>query len=417
MRIPSFAQLKSFIRRVLGLPMPSLFDSVFDAQVNEATMPVDPVLRLYIAARGRRSSDLESTLSDSPVRIQTVRLMKRLNTRFEHEYLVADLVSGNGRRTNVIVIGELKVERAYDSRHGNALKNASADASRASSDSTPGPSTPSGSSPLSAMFNRDPIPAKDTITFNPANTSADTTVFLYTFGEASAPSLLDLLVAADTLSSQYAEYILFERQCYWYAGMLLRVLLGDIDADPKVRPGAAAQNTRFSPAFIPNSEDAPPAEPVLAGRAGTFKNLFNIVTQRDIDLLYHSEIKQAYQSRQAEVRELLEAPRLVARQAEEDRQARREAEEALQKSAQETARQAEAAQEATRQAEAARAREESARQAEAAARAREESARQAEAAARAREDALQEEMARMREELSRLKVAATESHGAPPHAQ
>lgn len=153
MRIPSFAQLKSFIRRVLGLPMPSLFDSVFDAQVNEATMPVDPVLRLYIAARGRRSSDLESTLSDSPVRIQTVRLMKRLNTRFEHEYLVADLVSGNGRRTNVIVIGELKVERAYDSRHGNALKNASADASRASSDSTPGPSTPSGSSPLSAMFN------------------------------------------------------------------------------------------------------------------------------------------------------------------------------------------------------------------------------------------------------------------------
>ncbi|OJT07926.1 hypothetical protein TRAPUB_1137 [Trametes pubescens] len=419
MPLPWFAQLKSFIRRVLGLPMPSLFDDVFDARVSNSPLGVNPALMLYIKARASRISNPDGTLSDPPSpRIRTVRLKKCLPTLAEHEFILVEVVSGNRPLANDVVIGQLKVERAYDPINGNAFLAALVDSSCASTTSST-----SGTFPLPSKFRKAPIPARDTITFDPKNTHADTTVFSYTFDEASAPSLLDLLVAADTLNIHSPHYILFQRQCYWFGGMLLRILLGNIDTDPLVQPGLA-EDTLFSPAFDPSETDPKPdepPEPIRAGLAGTFKKLFKIVTNQSIDSLYNGEIKQVYQSRQGEVAELLKKPELIARQVAAIREAlearARKAEEALEEASQEVARKT---QEAARQAEeATRAHEEATRAREEATRAREEAARQAEEATRAREEAARacEEMARMREEIARLKVTGTERHGPPPHAQ
>ncbi|KAH9853965.1 hypothetical protein C2E23DRAFT_884583 [Lenzites betulinus] len=375
MRIPSFAQLNSFIRRVLGLPMPSVLDALFDAPVKNATLPVDIALQLYITGSIANLNGTLPPYASGP---------------------------GNGGWPNVTVLSELKAERSYDPSDGNPVKNASADAFRTSTQSSS--STLSSSPSLTAMSNRDPIPAHDTITFSPHSDSGDKLLFGYRFDEASAPSLLDLLVAATTLHSHSPDYILLSRQCYWFAGMLLRVLLGDTDVDPEVNPGA--QDTLFAPAFVPSSTDtALDTQPVLVGRAGTFKRLFQITTRQEIDVLYRSEIKQAYQTKYDEVNERLEAPRRqaeeVARQAEEiarEVEAARAREEALQKDA-------------------ARAHEDTARAREDTARAREETARVAEAA-RVREEALQKEAARQAEEIARLReqLARPERQGAPPHA-
>ncbi|KAH9848243.1 hypothetical protein C2E23DRAFT_844957 [Lenzites betulinus] len=391
MSIPSFAQL---IIRVLGLPMPSLFNPLFHVDTRGSTLPVDAALQLHLIAKGYSSSDSDGTLLDpGPVRIRTVRLMKCLGTLSEHEYLLVEFVSGHGRWPNVTVLGELRVERSYDPKRGNPLKKAAADVFRASSQS----------SALPAMSDEEPTPPKDTVTFiyNRHNASRDKVVFRYKFDEASAPSILDFLVAAAALNSYPLDSILPSRQCFWFAGMLLRVLLGDTNVDPKVSRGA--RSVLFSPAFVPSSTDtALDAEPVLAGRAGTFKELFKIITKQEIDSLYDSEIKQACELKRAEVNERLEAPRRRAEAARAREQALRE----------ETARQETARHLA--EAEASRVRAEALR---------EETARQVEAS-RVRMEALQkaaragaEEIARLRKELARLEAAGTERQGALPLAQ
>lgn len=385
MSVPWFTKLKSFIRRVLGLHMPSILDAVFGGQGGRfETLSVHRALNSYIITV---ALIVDGTLSypDSSPRIRTIRLKKCLSTA-EHEYILVELVSGNGPLASDVVIGELKVERSYDRVNGNALMNCLADSSASSTISTP-----SGTD--SSI--KEPIPARDSATFQPQNTRADTTVFLHTFDEASAPSVLDLLVAANTLNVHSPHYILFQRQCYWFAGMILRILLGDIDADPIVLPEAV--DTPFSPAYVPPTtvsnpaepvepaQPVEPAEPVLAGAAGTFKKLFTIVTKKEIDSLYNREIKQFYQSKRAEVDEQLRAAReRPARQLQEAARAARE----------DTARQVE---------EAARAAREEATQA-----AHKETARQVEEATRAaREEATQAmlEIARMRDEIARLKAA------------
>lgn len=122
MSIPSFAQL---IIRVLGLPMPSLFNRLFLVDIRGSTMAICAALHLHIF-RSNSSSDSDGTLLDSgPVRIRTVRLMKCLGTLSEHEYLLVEFVSGHGWWP--IVLGELKVERSYDPKRGNPLKKAAAD--------------------------------------------------------------------------------------------------------------------------------------------------------------------------------------------------------------------------------------------------------------------------------------------------
>lgn len=120
MRIPSFAQLSSFIRRVLGFHMPSPFDDVFDSRFSDLPQEVDPVLSVYIRARGNEISDPDGTHSDTPSpRIRDVWLKKCLPSVAEHEYLVAAIVTGKRPWANDDVIGHLKIERAYDPIHGN----------------------------------------------------------------------------------------------------------------------------------------------------------------------------------------------------------------------------------------------------------------------------------------------------------
>ncbi|KAL1949006.1 hypothetical protein VTO73DRAFT_10812 [Trametes versicolor] len=397
-----------FVRRVLRLRMPSLFDSIFNARISMSIMDPNPTLVLYIGARRFSDSDSDDALSRA--RIQTVRLKKSPGQGiFERVYILVEVISGNGSWANDSVIGELMVERTTDP---------DTPAMDPATPATVDPATPSGSSDSLSPVPKDyPIMGRDRITFNPDYTDADTTVFQYTFDEVSAPSLLNLLVAADLLNLHVPNYILMERQCYWFSGMLLYILLGDATSDLPVRPGAA-QRTPFSLAFKRSPREGPqadlPTEPVLAGQAGTFKNLFQIVTNRNIDSLYDSEIKQEYELRQAEVGELLEEARAcVARRRAETALVKlaaqaHELDEAIQKALQEIA---QAKEEGTR----ARAR--AALMREEAKRAREGTARTRKEATRAREGALQEESARMREELSRLEAAATERHGDPPHAQ
>ncbi|KAL1949044.1 hypothetical protein VTO73DRAFT_10850 [Trametes versicolor] len=387
-----FAQLKSFIWPVHELPceIRSILDQVFGDSLGRLySLPVNIALQIYTI---RLTSNIKAygtlPLSDSErlyPRIRTVRLKKRRPGRPEHEYILVELVSGNGPLASDVVIGELKVgrdERAvYGPSHGNASKNASADRSASSTFSTrPG------------IFSRDYwvistyIPPRDAATFKPDDTCADTTVFVYTFDEASAPSVSDLLVAASILSDDSPDYILSERQCFWYAGMLLGILLGDIDTDPLVQP--TAQKTSFSTAFVLPDPNVRRPKPVFAGAAGTFKKLFEVVTKKDIDLLYNSEFRQAYQSQRAEVDEQLRAARMH----------------------EETARIWE---------ETARIQEKNARMEEEIARMDEETARIWEETARIQEEnaRMDEEIARTRDELARLEAAQTERCGAPPHAQ
>ncbi|KAH9848236.1 hypothetical protein C2E23DRAFT_844943 [Lenzites betulinus] len=401
MSIPSFAQL---IIRVLGLPMPSLFNPLFHVDIRGSTLPVGAALELHLIAKGcYSSSDSDSgTLLDSgPVRIRTVRLMKCLGTLSEHEYLLVEFVSGHGRWPTVL--GELRVERSYDPKRGNPIKKAAADVFRASSQS----------SALPAMSDEEPTPPKDTVTFtcNRHNASRDKVVFRYKFDEASAPSILDFLVAAAALNSHSPDYILPSRQCFWFAGMLLRVLLGGTNVDPKVSCGA--RGVLISPAFVPSSTDTVlDAEPVLAGRAGTFKKLFKIITKQEIDSLYDSEIKQACELKRAEVNERLEAPRRqkeAARAREET--LREDAARNWAKAARDWAEVARLREEALQKAS-----EDAARQAEAS-RAREEALLKVAQEAACQAEALAEENARLREEIARLKATGTERQGALPLAQ
>lgn len=189
------------------------------------------------------------------------------------------------------------------------------------------------------MSDEEPTPPIDTVTFtyNGHNASKDKAVFRYTFDEASAPSILDFLVAAAALNSHSPDCILPSGQSFWFAGMLLRVFLGDTNVDPQVSRGA--RGVLISRAFVPSSTDtALDAEPVLAGRAGTFKELFKIITKQEIDSLYDSEIKQTCKLKRAEVNELLEEQRRRAEALTRLEEALARQKEALQTGAEENAR-------------------------------------------------------------------------------
>ncbi|KAH9848290.1 hypothetical protein C2E23DRAFT_437629 [Lenzites betulinus] len=135
-------------------------------------------------------------------------------------------------------------------------------------------------------------------------------LFSHIFTRQSHPSLLDALVAAATLHEHSPTYILSSRQCYWYANMLMAALLAQSSngkgtlEDPPL--AASALQAEFNIAYDPASTSSTVRQKVVPGPEGTFKGIFRLVTTKDIDELYDSEIKGLYETKLQTTRKVIE---------------------------------------------------------------------------------------------------------------
>ncbi|KAI0628930.1 hypothetical protein C8Q77DRAFT_1067430 [Trametes polyzona] len=262
MHAPPYLRFLSFIRAILGLPpMISPLAQAFGVTTSgDSPIGVSVALKMY-------SSTCDRTLARA--RISRIRLKKKRPTELaEHEYLLIDV--NDGAESNPAFLGSVVVDRSFKQDLAT-LKL--------------------------AALKKENVDAIDRIHFAPP-TNSDLTVIDVTFGNVSeCPLFSTLIIAADVLHTQSPSYILLHRQCYWFAGMLLRVLLGN--ADPTVTREAELENFQYAYAGHPGGF----AE---AKRAGTFKRLFGVVTSRSIDELYQSDIRSAFETRKAEVEQEIE---------------------------------------------------------------------------------------------------------------
>ncbi|KAH9848032.1 hypothetical protein C2E23DRAFT_845946 [Lenzites betulinus] len=263
--------LKFFRRRLLGLPIYSPLSLSLETELTRKTS-VNVAWRFCIIAL---KEDAECPLANAAVR--TIELYKQMKNRAEHDYLILTIVD----RTTVKSFagppfGLIKIDRTYNLEDGNPLFAAAFSSSLSSHSSL-------SETPAS-------IPANDAVLLIPPTSTTHKRVISVTFTLESAPSWLDVVVAPTAVSKHSPDYILLSRQCYWYAAMVMRVLIGE--QDPRVLP--SAQSTKFEVAFKPTLTSECTPQTVVPGRDGTFKSIFRLVTERDIDELYNKEIKDVY---------------------------------------------------------------------------------------------------------------------------
>ncbi|KAI0628938.1 hypothetical protein C8Q77DRAFT_1067239 [Trametes polyzona] len=261
MHAPLYLRLLSFIRALLGLPpMISPLAQAFGV-TNSGDSSIGVSVALKIISPG-----CDRTLARA--RISRIRLKKGRPTGLaEHEYLLIDV--NDGAESNPAFLGSVVVDRSFKQDSGT----------------------------IKLAGSKDNVDAIDRIEFAPP-TNNDLTVVDVTFRNLSeCPLFSTLIIAADVLHTQSPSYILLHRQCYWFAGMLLRVLLGN--ADPTVTRDAELENFEYAYEGHPGGYAQP-------GRAGTFKHFFTLVTSKSIDELYQSDIRPAFETRKAEVEQEIE---------------------------------------------------------------------------------------------------------------
>ncbi|KAI0666892.1 hypothetical protein C8Q78DRAFT_428932 [Trametes maxima] len=231
----------------------------------------------------------------------------------EHEYIVLSVYGKGEKDVEPRLLGWLRCERTVADRDNTPLNHAKALSSTEWSSGHPG------------------IPAQDCITvYNDGYDSLgdvvtkDPTIFCIDFLQErtfeGAPFLRDLAVAADLLTNRSPLYRLRRKQCYWFAGLLFRTIVGPQANDLRMLaqgltpvPGNDEGHTKSN--FV-LSRDQP---------KGTFCTIFNIVTSGEIET-EHKELTPGYTQRVQELQTQLAEDRaqgnmsaLLEEQVEEER--------------------------------------------------------------------------------------------------
>ncbi|RPD75963.1 hypothetical protein L226DRAFT_559809 [Lentinus tigrinus ALCF2SS1-7] len=187
-------------------------------------------------------------------RIATIKLVKKKNSS-EHEYTLSYLTrDGRSWEASSSRVGILRCERTV-SVHDNTTTAHTLGLLRSSS-------------------NGHHIKALDQVVILDPDASAgkdDDVVYTHHFDPSTAPSVSMLIAAATVLNEDSPNYLLLNRQCYWFAGLCFRLLVGrpadDLQANPKMRDQmvVAADGLKKVPC------------------AGTFKHVFKLVTGEEIE--------------------------------------------------------------------------------------------------------------------------------------
>ncbi|KAI8976652.1 hypothetical protein BD414DRAFT_539197 [Trametes punicea] len=306
---------------------PSLFERIFGLEATSEsgiTRYIDAVvLDMY-----------EATLKDGYVsnkigtaRIRQVQFMKNVSSP-EHEYLLLAVASAEDW-DNDIPLGIIRCERTVDpedetyKRQSGAFLHKSSPSSESMSDSVRPVGArdrfvvcPSytGSSSASAKVNvkrlfglakkmnrRDPLGlgygassfAKAVLR---SGISSSITLYTYDFPCASnAPSFPQFLAALQAIHNYSPNYLLLSRQCYWFAGMLFRALVGE-----------AVQNLQAqTDATVKHAADAD--KRVSTKNAGTFKRFFKLVTGADVDAEFKRHIQGPFETSAMRLEQQIEA--------------------------------------------------------------------------------------------------------------
>ncbi|KAI8971261.1 hypothetical protein BD414DRAFT_223107 [Trametes punicea] len=214
--------------------------------------------------------------------VTRIKFMKE-KAASELEYLLVYVVDRSNNNAEPEVV---KCERDVDTVAGAVSQAASSIGVKSSASGT----SSSSSSPLRAVDQftvRPPSPPHDP----PADLIYD-----YTFPADNQPSFDRLLAALSVISSDSPEYILLTRQCYWFAAMVFRALVGG--AVQNIRP--IAGDITIQPA----TEGGRAATP---RSAGTFGGLFQVVTDRQIDSVFAASIQEPFSAEAGRLRTKVEA--------------------------------------------------------------------------------------------------------------
>ncbi|KAI8968647.1 hypothetical protein BD414DRAFT_297503 [Trametes punicea] len=213
--------------------------------------------------------------------VTRIKFMKE-KTASEHEYLLVYVVDRSNNNAEPEVV---KCERDVDTGAGAVTQAASSIGVKSSASGTSSPSSR-------------PLRAVDRFTVrrpsSPDDPPADL-IYDYTFPADNQPSFDRLLAALSVISRDSPEYILLTRQCYWFAAMVFRALVGG--AVQNIRP--IAGDITIQPA----AEGGRAATPKFAG---TFWGLFQVVTDRQIDSVFATSIQEPFLAEASSLRTVVE---------------------------------------------------------------------------------------------------------------
>ncbi|KAI0644314.1 hypothetical protein C8Q79DRAFT_1120546 [Trametes meyenii] len=284
------SQFKTFIRRILHLPMSSdtallhlLGQSDNDSRATECFSTDQFRLRYH------HSCSLAFLNANAPhrellysARIGAVYFMKR-RAGSQHEYIVVSIYGKVAGRQGPQLLGWLKCERTVSRRDNTPMNHAKACSANASTDSS--------------STSHSGIPALDCITvFNDGYTSLrdvvtkDSTVFSVDFLQRgrfeNAPFLLNLAIAADLLTHRSPNYDLLRKQCYWFAGVLFRTIVGPQadDLPTEVEGLVPVPSDSQAQSNLVPLQDLPTGTAI--GTFRTFRTYFQIVTSNEVEVEY-----------------------------------------------------------------------------------------------------------------------------------
>ncbi|KAI0816904.1 hypothetical protein BC628DRAFT_1103317 [Trametes gibbosa] len=205
--------------------------------------------------------ELERVDPHPSVRIDKIELWKMVSNFPEHEYVVLYV-----SKDNVPTYGVVKVERSVNSDPLWIAKTSTASLHKVST----------------ALYDGG-VPAEDRLWVN-TNTNTegqinvfaaepDRCVYAYVYPLQDRPSLTRLVAAAQVVHQSQTDYILLEAQCYWFAGVIFRLLVGP-NAE-QLRSETPARAMEPLPAGTDRDFE------IAAG--ALFVKWFKIVTQKAID--------------------------------------------------------------------------------------------------------------------------------------
>ncbi|KAI0645986.1 hypothetical protein C8Q79DRAFT_1119588 [Trametes meyenii] len=293
--------LYTYVRRVLRIPM----EKVTFSELYLADHPVVEVQKFpsYLVNAYHQTIRSRAGCRVDHAYVREIRFMKE-KSGLEHEYLLA-YVTLDGQPWSVAPVGIIQCERNVNPEHDSTLNHILAVISAPNSSSLSGSSSSSNDIPSSASSPSGPrIPAADRFILYESDQAkaldrrGDKTLYKFEFdGPVAATSLdpslgpvpfepppkphlrsrsdkspltlYELAAAAIVLHAVAPEYILFERQCYWYASMLYYMLGGDAveNQAPSFSVGAIDIPIAYNDtATVPAEED--PAAPVSSASPG-----------------------------------------------------------------------------------------------------------------------------------------------------
>lgn len=267
---------------------------------------VEDFEKTYIVMCGLRAATAGSPSEDllRRARIHMVQLRKTPHGS-QHEYiLVYIILDGQAKESGVANLGIIKCERLVKIPLSRDKAPRLRDLSF-----FPGAiiskSANFASSSFSSSSSSTTLPAVDRFTIYdpqglPQDLQGDQVVYEYIYPTQRAPLPTCLLSAACVLHVHSPDYILLDRQCFWFAGMIFRMIVGADTDNLYATLGAARREVRFAIAYQHASgsnrtgaAQSAKGDPIGVSRGkvkvsiGTkFQTAFNLVTANDIEKCY-----------------------------------------------------------------------------------------------------------------------------------